>query len=200
MLQEHHRIVIPDGCLQKALGVRRRGGADHLQPGNMGKQGLQTLGMLTGVAASRAHGCPEYHRNFYLAAGHVPKLRRLVHHRVQTDGDEIIVHPLHYRPQAPHGGAYRHAGEAGFADGRVNHPVGAELLQKAPGDGKHIAHDAHILAQDDDVFIPDHFLMKGLADGLTDGGFHLATLLSLSVTNMYRVTSAGSGSGEFLAN
>ena len=200
MLQEHHRVVVPDGSLQQALGVRRRGGADHLQSRNVGEQGLQTLGVLAGVPPSRAHGRPEHNGDFHLSAGHIPQLGSLVHNRVQADGDKIVVHPLHHRTHAPHGGAYGDAGEAGLADGGVDHPVGSELIPEALGNGKHIAHDTHVLADDEDVGVPYHLLMEGLSDGLTDSDLHLSTLLSLSETYIYLVTSAGSGAGALFAN
>ena len=76
-----------------------------------------------------------------------------------------------------------------------DHAVGAELLQKALGNGKDIAHDGHIFAHNEHLFVAKHFFMQRFADRLADRNLlaHLATHLSLSLTYISSKTVAGSG-------
>ena len=63
-----------------------------------------------------------------LAAGHVQHLRRRVGHGVDGQQREVPRHEFDHRPQAHHGGAHAHAGEAQLGNGRVDHAPLAERL------------------------------------------------------------------------
>ena len=202
VFQEHYRVVVPDSGLQQALGVGSGAGGHHLQSREVAEEILQALGMLACVPATGAHGRPQDHGDAALSAGHVADLGSLVEQGIRALRGEVVVHQLHHGPQPPHRGAHGHAHKPLLGDGSVNDAVGAELLQKALGDGEHIAHDGHVLAHDENLFVPEHFLVQGFTDGLADGDLlaHLATHLSLSVTYISSSTVAGSGYGDASAN
>ena len=153
------------------------------------------LGVLTGVAAARAHGRPQDHGDIALTAGHIADLGGLIEQGVGALGGKIVIHQLHHGAHPPDRGAHGHAHEALLGNGGVDDAVGAEFLQKALGDGEHVAHDGHILAHDENLFVPEHLLVQGLANGLADSDLlaHLATHLSLSLTYISSSTVAGSG-------
>ena len=56
MLQEDHRVRVADRRAQQALGVRRGGGHDHLQAGDVGEPGLEALRVLGGRAGPGPDG------------------------------------------------------------------------------------------------------------------------------------------------
>ena len=161
----------------------------------MAEEVLQGLRMLTCVAAAGAHGCTQHHRNAALTTGHVTDLCCLVEQGVCTFGSEVIVHQLHYGMHPAHCCADSHTYKAFFGDRGVDHTVGAKFIQKATGNGEHVAHNSHVFAHNKHLVIPKHFFMQGFTDGLADGDFlaHLATHLSLSVTYISSSTVAGSG-------
>ena len=182
VLQKYHGVIIADSGHEQALGVSRRRGAHQLQAGNMGKQRFHVLGMLRRAAASGAHGRADHHGDLDLSAGHIVQLCRLVHHGVQTDGDKVIVHQLDDGALAAHGRAHADAGEAPFADRGGDNAVGTVLVQQADTRAEGTAQLPDILAQNDHVFITEHFLVDRLADGSDHSSLtaHRTTLLSLS--------------------
>ena len=161
----------------RPLASPRRGGQRHLQPRDVAHPGVEALAVLGGAAAGGAEGGAEHHRHLELAAGHVVRLGGLVDELVHHQRQEVAEHEVDHRTHAGHGGADRHAGEAGFADGRVAHPFGAELLDQA---GEHLEGGAglgDVLAQDEHARVAAHLLGERLVDGLGEGDGAGRTLL-----------------------
>src|SRR5262249_22968406 len=78
MFEEHHRIVVLDASDKQPFGVVRRRGHDDLEPRNMRKPSMQTLGMLRTLAPAAADDHSYRHRYLGLAAKHVMPLRGLI--------------------------------------------------------------------------------------------------------------------------
>ena len=78
MLEKKHRVVRADGGFQKTLGILRRPGRNHLQPGEMGKDGIRCLRMCGAQLAPSAGNRPDDHRQDELPAEHVMQLGGLI--------------------------------------------------------------------------------------------------------------------------
>ena len=61
----------------------------------------------SGGAACRPHGCAQHHRNFPFSARHVMNFRRLIHHLIHGQCDEVAKHDIYHRTHSRHGGAHR---------------------------------------------------------------------------------------------
>ena len=195
VLKKHDGIVVADRRLQQTLGILGGAGSYDLEAGEMAEEILKRLGVLAGVAAAGPHRRAQYHRNIALSAGHITDLCRLIEQGVRALGGEVVIHQLDDRAHTTDRRADRHTDKALFGDRRVDHAVGAELLQKALGNGKDIAHDGHIFAHNEHLFVAKHFFMQRFADRLANRDLlaHLATHLSLSLTYISSKTVAGSG-------
>ena len=166
VLQEDHRVVVPDRRLQQALAVRRGVGRDHLQTGHVVEPRLQGLAVLRRLAAARADGHPDDQRHVHLAAEHIAHFCRHIHDLVHGQGDPVAEHDLHHRPKPGSRRAHAHAGEGGLGDGGVDHPVKAEFLGQSQGNAEGVALDAVVTAHDDHPAVPGHLLEEGLVQGL----------------------------------
>ena len=71
----------------------------------------------------------EWHRQ--LATRHEMRLRGTVDELVECEGDEVDEHDLEHRPQPGLRRPDRDTGDRSFADRRVDHALGAELLGEA---------------------------------------------------------------------
>ncbi len=97
-LEAEHRIVVADRGLQQALRVRRTGGEDHLQPGDVGEDRVRALRVLSRELQPAAVQRPDDDREVPLAAEHVADLRSLVHDLIERDEAERHVAPEHHWP------------------------------------------------------------------------------------------------------
>ncbi len=94
MLEEDHRVVVPDGRGEQALGVvgGRRG--DHDQAGDVREPRLEALRMLRGEAHARARHRQHRDRQLRRAAEHEAHLRHLVGDLVHALADEVHEHQV----------------------------------------------------------------------------------------------------------
>ena len=127
VFEEDHGIVVADSAFEQTLGIVGRGGNDDFQSGNMAQPGVQALAVLRGGAARGAEGCPQDHRHFEFAAGHVVDLGSLIHELVHRQCDEVAEHDVHHRAHPGHGGADADAADARFGNGRIDDALGAEF-------------------------------------------------------------------------
>ena len=113
-----------------------------------------------------------------MGTGRAPEIVRLgdeVGDLVEAAGDEIDELHFDHGPQAEIAHAAGRADDGGFADGRVDHALGAEFREQAFGDLERAAVDADIFAESDDGGVALHLFEQRLANGLEHGDFgHLA--------------------------
>ena len=112
---------------------------------------------------ARARGSADHHGHCRPPA--IVHFRRHVHDLVKPAGDEIHKLHFHHRAHTHQRRANARAHHGGLADGRVDHPVFAELLQHARGDFEGAAIDANVLAHDENGRVALHLFPKALADG-----------------------------------
>ena len=183
VLKHQDRVVVADGLDHHALCVIGRGGADHLQPGDMGEIALQALGVLR-APADRAHRSPHDHGHAELSVGHIVHFGSLIHQLVHHAEQKVAVLQVRHRAHAGHGGAHAHAAQQDLRNGGVDDPVignvlslhlkavlmrhpdvCAELISQALGDQEDAAHavgDVLVLADAVYAGIPAHFQFNGV--------------------------------------
>ena len=89
----------------------------------------------------------------------------LFEHAVDEALELRLGHGLH----ALCGEADRDAADRGFVERRIDHAVGAELVEQAERGAEHATVDADILAEHDDARIVFHFPGQGLRDCFDQG-------------------------------
>jgi hypothetical protein len=114
--------------------------------------------VLRGRAAGSAERGAEHDRDLDLAAGHVVGLGGLVDHLVHRQRDEVAEHHVDDRPHAGHGGADTDAGVAGLGDRRVDHALGAKLLDEPDQRLERMPRLGHVLADEEHARIAPHLL------------------------------------------
>ena len=77
MLQEHHRVVVPDGGLQQPFGVVGSGRGDHLEAGGVAEVGLHILRVVQAAADTAAIRDADHHRHLKDTMGAIGHPRRL---------------------------------------------------------------------------------------------------------------------------
>ena len=112
---------------------------------------------------ARAAWHADHHRHLGLAAEHVADLRRVVDDLVVGDEREVDRHHLDHRSQAEHRRADGGADDDLFGDGRVDHALGAELVEQAVGDAIRAAELADVLADQEDGVVALHLLAQRFA-------------------------------------
>ena len=161
MLEVDDGVVVPDGCLQEPLGIRRGGGDDHCQAGTVAEKGLEGLGVLGSGLVHEAVRGPEHHGDGLLAAEHVVDLGHLVVNLVEADpgkvGEVHVRHGTHSRES----GADAGTDDGRLADGGVHDPSGSELGGKALELAENSALAGDVLAHDEHPFVPGHLLLHG---------------------------------------
>ena len=169
VLEEHDRVGIADRGLEQALGVGGAVGGHDLEARAVRVPAAVFLAVLGADAGGGAVGAAEHDRAAQLAAGHVERLGGRVDDVVDRLHGEVPGHELDDRPQARHRGADAEAGEAVLGDRRVDHPLGAELLEQALADlvGALVLGD--LLAHQEHVGVAAHLLGHGVAQRLAHG-------------------------------
>ncbi len=137
MLDDHHRVVAPQGGVEQAHVVEGRARRDDAPSGGGGEDPGGVHRVLGAVPGAGADLAAQHERYRVVAAEHVPRLADLVEELVGGHPEEVGVHELDDRPVAQ---IERHApGEARegvLADRRAEHPVGVgvrEALGRAVG-------------------------------------------------------------------
>ena len=168
VLEEHHRVLVPNRGLEKTLRVRGGGGRDDLQAGDADEPGDGHLRVDGAEAAARADDGADHEGDALLAAGEEPVLRRLVDQRVHRQGEEVPEHDLEHRPLARDRGAVGRTGHRELRDRRVEHPVGPVLLVQARRHGEHAARGGDVLPEEEHALVAGELLVERLAHGLAE--------------------------------
>ena len=92
-------------------------------------------------------------------------LRGLIDHLVHDERREITKHDVDNRAHAGHCGANSHACEAGLGDRRVEHALGAELVDEAAENLEYRAGFRDVLTTNENPRIAAHFFRHRFADG-----------------------------------
>ena len=169
VLEEEHRIVVPDRGPQQALGVVWRGRDDDLQARDVGEERLHGLGVIEGAVDAAAVRSADGHRDAEAVVRAVPHPCGLGQDLVEGREDEVRELDLGHGPQAIHRGTDRGAHDHRFGQRRVDDPVIAELGPQAVRDQEHAALLADVLTQHDHARIAPHFVGQRLPDRLDEG-------------------------------
>ena len=132
---------------------------------------VQRLRMLRARPASRAQSRSHHHRNSPRAARHVMDLRRLVHHLVHRESNEIAKHNVDHGPQSRHRGAHRDTREARFRNRCVQHPLSSEFLDQSRKHLKGRARLGHVFAENADSRVAAHLFRERLSHRLAESEF-----------------------------
>ena len=154
---------------QQALGVVGRGRDHHLEPRDVGEEGLHRLAVVQRAVDAGAVRRPDRDRAAVGAVAAVADPGRLLDDLVHGREDEVGELDLGDRQQAVGGRADGDAGDHRFGERRVDHAVVAELGPQAVGGEEDAALAADVLAQDDDPAVAAHLVAEALADRLDEG-------------------------------
>ena len=176
-LAEQHGVVRADGGLQQALGVIGAGGGDDGQAGGVHEQAFHRVGMFTARAVGGAGSAADHQRQLVFRAVHIAPLGHAVENFGKGHHGEVRVHQLHTGPQTGLCRADGAADDGGFRNGGIADPLGAEFLQHPAGNAEDIAELGDILAVDQNLAVPAHFLFQRVADGVCVSDFHTVPLL-----------------------
>jgi hypothetical protein len=162
VLEVEDRIVVPDRCLQQALGVVGGRWLHDLQARRVREVRLRILRM-EGASVNPAAGRgADHHRDATARA--VARLRREVRDHVECAGDEIRELHLRHRPETgdrrTHGGAR----DRGLGDRRVEPPLLAESLDQAVGHLESAAVNADVFPEQEDSRVALHLLEERFTD------------------------------------
>src|ERR671915_403997 len=166
VLDEDDRVVVADGGLQQALGVRRRARHRYQETRHVQVERLEAVRMGGAELVARALRHADHDRHLDLAAEHVADRRRVVDDLVHREQREVDGHDLDHRPQADHGRADAHADDGVLGDRRVAHALLAEVLEEALRDLEGALEDPDVFAHDEDVLVGLHLLAKRLVERL----------------------------------
>src|SRR5881396_2197784 len=190
VLEVDDRIVVPDGGLDQALRVPRRGGIDDLQARRVKEGRLRVLRMertAPHVAAARAA-----HHDRGRETGAVARGGDVVREHVVGAGDEVDELHLRHRAHAHVGRPGRRADDCRLRDRSVDDACLAELLREALRHLERAAVRPNVLTQDENARVALHLLPQALAQGFEVGHLdHSITRLDDAVT-----TTAGSSFGR----
>ena len=134
MLKEQHGIVVANGGLHQALGIRGRAHRHDLDAGHGMEIGLEALAVLGSELTAHTARPPHHRRNGVVAATGVAEHSHVVGDLVEGEQQEAHVHALHDRAQARHRRTDRHARESVLGDRGVEHPQFAVLVVEVLGD------------------------------------------------------------------
>jgi hypothetical protein len=129
VLEIQNGIVVADRSFQQTLGITGCAWIDDFQPRRVKKRHLGILRVKRSASHAAADRAAHHHWN---RTGVTPARRRdIVGQRFVRAGDEI--HELHFDnwPHAHVSRARGRAGEAGFADRRIDNAFVAEVLKEA---------------------------------------------------------------------
>ena len=181
VLEEDHRVVVPDRRREQALGVGRGGRHHALQPRHVREHRIVAAGVLAGGSEAGADHRPDHHRHLCLASEHVAELGALVEDLVHAHAEEVDEHELGHRPEPCGGRADRRADETRLRDRCVQDALAPVLLDEALGDSKDATPGVlvfepgyggaarHVLAHQHDGRVTCHLLVEALVDRLAEG-------------------------------
>ena len=168
VLEEQHRVVVPDRRAQEPLGVVGRGRDHDLEPRDVGEERLHGLRVVQGAVNAAAERGADHHRHRVPPQRAVAHPRRLGHDLVEGREDEVGELDLGDRPQPVERGTDRGADDHRLRQRRVDHAVVAELGPQAVGRQEDPALPADVLAEHDDRCVAAHLLGHAVADRLDE--------------------------------
>ena len=122
--------------------------------------------MLGRRAHARALGHAQHHGHLGLAAEHIVHFGGLVEQLVHGHANEIHKHEFRNGAQARGGSAGGSAHNGALGNGGIAHTALAEGVEQALGYAEATAKLAHILTDDEHVFVPLHLLPHGVVKRL----------------------------------
>src|SRR5260221_3413638 len=140
MLQEQHGVIVTDSRLDQSFGIAGRGRGHYLHAWSMNKVHFRVLRMERASVYATPGGSAQHH-----GSRRTPAVMRRSHHvydLVEGAGDEVHELELSHRTQAGERRAVGRADDGRLGNGRVNHPLRAEVVDKAIGDLERAAVDA----------------------------------------------------------
>ena len=126
-----------------------------------------------------------------LPAGHIQHLWGVVEDLVRGDQAERPAHELNDRAQAHHGRADAQPGEPRFGNGRVDHPLRAELLEHAPADLVGPLVLGHLLTHEEDAGIAAHLFAHPFSQGVTEFDLSGRAHATSGPVGAHRASAAG---------
>ena len=118
VLEDDHRIVIPDGALEQAFGIISGGRRQHFQARHVNKKGFETLSVL-GTARCSSYRRPHHQWHLDRATRHIGHLGCLIRQLVHGQEQEVAVLHVGNGPQAGHRCANGDSSQAQLRDRRV---------------------------------------------------------------------------------
>ena len=163
VLQNHHRIGVFEGCLEKALQIGAVGGIGHLDTSDVGEDRLDARAVVRSTAAVRA----DWHANEAVdgplaVAEHVAPAQ-FREELIQT-GPEVV-RKLDFHDGLASRGAHAQgrADDEGLLDGGVEDAVVAKFLAQRGGFTEHTSQArAHVLAVQQCLGMVLHDLLHGV--------------------------------------
>ncbi len=169
MLEIEDRIVVPDGAPEQTPGIVRGRRHDHLEPGHVGEERLDRLGVVEGTMDPAAVGRSDGHGHADRVVGPIAHPGRLGHDLVEGRVDEVCELDLGDRAQAVDGRPDRSPDDHRLGQRRVDDPVVAEFGPQPIGGEEDATLASDILAQHDDVAVAAHLLGQRVPDRLDEG-------------------------------
>ena len=143
-------------------------GHDDLQPRHSEQPGHGHLRVdRPEPPAGAARGADHDRRGAFLVR-EVPVLRRLVDQAVHDEREEVREHDLDDGPQARDRASVRSAGQGELRDRRVDHTMGAVLLEQPGRDREDTAGHGDVLADEHHALVALQLLVERLPQGVTE--------------------------------
>src|SRR5260370_29847056 len=162
MLQEHHRIDLPNSRFEESFGVGG-GRRDHPpQAGGMEKVSLQALAVLRSELMPAALRCSNDYRHCGLTTEHIVYLGRTIDYLIHREQREVYSHQLDYRFQPTHRGANPCADDSQFRYRSIADALFAVHREQSVGDLERAAEIADLLTHDEDPLVAIEFLAQRL--------------------------------------
>ena len=159
-LEEDHRVGIGDRQAQQPVGVQRRGGNHHLQPGRVHVVGLGALAVVLLAPDAAERRDPDRDRHVHAAPRALAHLRDVVDDLLERRVGEGVELHLDDRSPPREGETHRRADDAGLADRCVEHALDAELLLQPLRDAEDPAHPPDVLSVDQYARVLVHRVAK----------------------------------------
>src|SRR5260370_23145535 len=150
MLQEHHRIDLPNSSFEQSLSVGRGGRNHHPEARCVEKVCLQALAMLRAELMPTALRCANDYRHCGLTTKHIVYLGRTIDYLIHREQREVYSHQLDYRFQPAHRGANPGADNSQFRYRSIADALFAVHREQSVGDLERAPEIADLLTHDED--------------------------------------------------
>src|SRR5258708_18120415 len=162
MLQEHHRIDLPNSSFEQSFGIGRGGRNHHAEAGGVEKVCLQALAMLRAELMPTALRRANDYRHCGLTTKHIVYLGRTIDYLIHREQREVYSHQLDYRFQPTHRGANSGADDSQFRYRSIADALFAVPPEQSVGDLERAAAIADLLSHDAHPLVAIEFLAQCL--------------------------------------